>query len=243
MAQKTYLKQDSANYIIYKYIYADTIHVRGKVSFPTGAPATNVSVNIVDQNKFLERLLPFATTDSLGNYVLRYVAPQDTLVFWYMNSRYHVPVAGSRTLNVVIPEDELHVDEIMINQATLLEGKKDSVVYTVKLDTTLQVFVNYDIHEAMPYAGPREIHQKIRDELVYPMTAREAGVEGLVHVSFLISKDILFPSSFLVHRGLGYGCEEELIRVLKSTNWNVPFFPGGTATQRVHVKLLFKLED
>ena len=48
----------------------------------------------------------------------------------------------------------------------------------------------------------------------YPEVSREGGIEGKVYVEFVILKDGT-PCDFVVVRGIGGGCDEEAIRVLK----------------------------
>jgi len=56
----------------------------------------------------------------------------------------------------------------------------------------------------------------------YPEAAQKAGVKGIVYVYFIVLKDGTLDN-FKVLRGLGYGCDEEAIRVVKSMP---PWEPG-----------------
>jgi protein TonB len=67
--------------------------------------------------------------------------------------------------------------------------------------------------------------------LKYPVNAVERGIEGKVLISFIIEKDGRL-SNIKILRGIGYGCDEEAIRVLeKSPEWK----PGIQNKQKVRV--------
>ncbi len=67
--------------------------------------------------------------------------------------------------------------------------------------------------------------------LKYPGSAVEKGIEGKVLISFIIEKNGRL-SNIKILRGIGYGCDEEAIRVLeKSPEWR----PGIQNKQKVRV--------
>lgn len=67
--------------------------------------------------------------------------------------------------------------------------------------------------------------------LKYPANAVEKGIEGKVLISFIIEKNGRL-SNIKILRGIGYGCDEEAIRVLeKSPEWR----PGIQNKQKVRV--------
>jgi protein TonB len=97
--------------------------------------------------------------------------------------------------------------------------------------------------EEMPSfaGGDQELLKFISKNIQYPEIAKRAGVEGRVLVSFVINKNGT-ASDFQVVRGIGAGCDEEAIRVIKlMPSWK----PGRQNGQPVKVKLvvpfLFKL--
>ncbi|HCD50886.1 MAG TPA: energy transducer TonB [Balneolaceae bacterium] len=76
----------------------------------------------------------------------------------------------------------------------------------------------------------------------YPKLARQAGIEGRVYVEFVIDKqgNVTRPT---IIRGIGGGCNEEVLRVIKL----VKFTPGIQNGNFVQVKMRqavnFKLEN
>ncbi len=78
----------------------------------------------------------------------------------------------------------------------------------------------------------------IANNLVYPEFARKNKIEGVVHVKFIVEKDGSL-TNIKVIRGIGYGCDEEALRIVRMMpKWN----PGKQRTepQRVYFSLPIK---
>lgn len=72
----------------------------------------------------------------------------------------------------------------------------------------------------------------LQRNLRYPDQAQERGVQGKVYLSFVVEKDGSISSVTLI-KGIGGGCDEEAIRVLKkSPRWK----PGQQNQQSVRVR-------
>jgi periplasmic protein TonB len=78
----------------------------------------------------------------------------------------------------------------------------------------------------------------LRANMQYPKTARKMGIEGTVHVSFLVSKTGTI-SEVKVLRGIMAECDKEAIRVVeKMPSWK----PGKQNGHPVHVRLVMPLK-
>ncbi len=66
----------------------------------------------------------------------------------------------------------------------------------------------------------------VESRLEYPESAIDNHVEGVVLVSFIVEKDGRLSSPRVV-RGIGYGCEEEVIKVLAEFPRMRPGFLSG----------------
>jgi TonB family protein len=112
----------------------------------------------------------------------------------------------------------------------------DSSVFTIGLFNlsylnAVEQF-NLDMYPPIYGEGPFAFGELLRDKLKYPNTARKANINGLVSVSFLINTDGT-SEDFNVVKGLGYGCDEEAIRVLKMMGlWIPPVFAGKSIKLR-----------
>ncbi|MDX5346403.1 MAG: TonB family protein, partial [Hymenobacteraceae bacterium] len=84
--------------------------------------------------------------------------------------------------------------------------------------------------EQMPSfgAGDAELLGYLAKNIRYPEKAQKMGVEGMVIVSFVIAPDGSVTKLNVV-KGLGFGTEEEAIRVLKNMPKWKPGYQNGTA--------------
>jgi len=96
--------------------------------------------------------------------------------------------------------------------------------------------------ETMPTATVN-ISQYLSENIVYPVDARKANIEGRVIARFVIEMDGAVTNATIVH-GIGGGCDEEALRVVsKMPRWK----PGRNNGKPVRVyftlPIVFKLED
>ena len=92
----------------------------------------------------------------------------------------------------------------------------------------------YSVVDQMPQfpGGDAALSKFIKDNLVYPALAKEAGVQGKVICSFIVTPEGKV-TELKVLRGIGSGCDEEAIRVLsKSPHW----LPGEHMGKPVNVR-------
>ena len=74
--------------------------------------------------------------------------------------------------------------------------------------------------------GQKKLVRFLNKNLHYPSSAEEQGVEGKVFVHFIIEANGAL-SNFKVLRGIGAGCDEEALRVLRlSPNWQAGTLNG-----------------
>ena len=98
--------------------------------------------------------------------------------------------------------------------------------------------------EEMPEfkGGMKALVDFISSNLNYPAYAMEAGKEGTVYVSFVVD-ELGFVSGAKIYKGIGFGCDEEAIRVVnKMPKWEKPGKNGGHAVRvRFNLPISFKL--
>ncbi len=81
----------------------------------------------------------------------------------------------------------------------------------------------------------------LRTNVRYPQSAIDNKVEGEVVVSFNVKADGTL-TDFIVDKGIGHGCDEELIRLIKNgPSWLPSNMDGKAAQQRATVAFVFKL--
>ena len=74
----------------------------------------------------------------------------------------------------------------------------------------------YPIVEEQPeFPGGEQARMAfLRDNIRYPHLAREAGIQGMVFITFVVERDGSI-SNVQVLRGIGGGCDEEAVRVVR----------------------------
>lgn len=100
----------------------------------------------------------------------------------------------------------------------------------------------YNIAEEMPSfpGGQAAFGQFLRRSLQYPEAALNAHISGKVHVRFTVSEDghLLDPE---VVKGLGYGLDQEALRLVRLMPFWTPGKVGGRAVRvRYVVPIVFR---
>ncbi|MFW5706754.1 MAG: energy transducer TonB [Bacteroidota bacterium] len=85
-----------------------------------------------------------------------------------------------------------------------------------------------------------ELKNFIRENLIYPAEAAEAKVQGDVIVKFKIrdTGEVFDPE---IQKGIGYGCDEEAIRLVKMLRYDPVKNRGARVTATNKVKIPFRL--
>jgi protein TonB len=81
----------------------------------------------------------------------------------------------------------------------------------------------------------------LNENIKYPQMARESGIQGRVFVTFVVEKDGNV-TDVRVLRGIGGGCDEEAVRVIKNMpSWNPGKQRGKAVRVQFNMPILFKL--
>jgi protein TonB len=91
----------------------------------------------------------------------------------------------------------------------------------------------YGIVEKMPEfpGSDTALYRFLADNIHYPDSAKKAGIQGTVYIKFVVKEDGSLTDIRLL-RGIGGGCDEEALRVLKSMpKW----IPGKNNNKPVRV--------
>lgn len=76
------------------------------------------------------------------------------------------------------------------------------------------------LHKPIYPGGIKAIRQLIKENLRYPVLAKEQSIEGTVHVKYTINYQGKVIEAKLIS-GIGYGCDEEAIRLVKLLQFEV----------------------
>jgi TonB family protein len=109
-------------------------------------------------------------------------------------------------------------------------------------ETTIRDDVHLIVDEtAFPKGGMPAFFEHIAKNLMYPAQARRMGIEGKVFVEFVVLEDGSV-TDVIVKKGIGAGCDEEAVEVVRtSPPWNPGKKDGIAVKQRMVVPIAFKL--
>ena len=149
-----------------------------------------------------------------------------------------------QTTQLEIVEDDVEVEDIEINaEVDQTEVLEDYVPVEV-VEEDVQEQEIFQIVEEMPSypGGDQKLMEFVAKNIKYPQIARETGIQGRVFVGFVVEPDGSV-SNVKVLRGIGGGCDEEAMRVVKSMpKWK----PGKQRGKAVRVSYMlpvnFKLQ-
>ncbi|HEX5001932.1 MAG TPA: TonB family protein [Bacteroidia bacterium] len=102
----------------------------------------------------------------------------------------------------------------------------------------------FTIVEQMPTfpGGEGELRNYLQKNVKYPPFARENGITGTVYLQFIIGKDGSVSDVKLL-RGIGGGCDEEAIRVVKAMPpWKAGKQSGNPVTVMFNLPVKFSLK-
>lgn len=138
-----------------------------------------------------------------------------------------------KEVNEVIEEDLTPVIDTQVSEDETIEVIEPAdIIFSEEVVDEAPI----DFAEVMPSfeGGMEKFYQLLAKKLNYPKTALRIGVEGKVYVQFIVEKDGSL-SNIEVLKGIGSGCDEEAIRVMKT----VPnFIPGKQGNRFARVKMV-----
>ena len=173
----------------------------------------------------------FRCLDELGDF---YKIDYNGYELWVSKQYTHIETEN-RTKN----SDQEDGFDNELSNPQILEKSPDSVI--VEEDVEQEIF---QIVEEMPTfpGGEAKLMEYIGQNIQYPQSAIETGVQGRVFVGFVVETDGSI-SNVKTLRGVGGGCDEEAERVVKSMpKWK----PGRHHDENVRVSYMipvnFKLQ-
>jgi protein TonB len=126
---------------------------------------------------------------------------------------------------VVKPDEEVKEEDEMLSQDELSKsvipiGNDNDTVDLKSLDEgpkiVEQTIKPYTFVEQMPefQGGEEELMKFLKNNIAYPQMAKESGIQGTVYVTFVVTSGGKVISAQVL-RGIGGGCDEEALRVVK----------------------------
>jgi len=129
-------------------------------------------------------------------------------------------------------DEDLFVDVDITDQTAVKEhyGKKPDLEEE-KEPVEMEIFTIVEEQPSFP-GGEAKLMEYLSKNISYPPMARESGIQGRVFVTFVVEPDGNI-SNVKVLRGIGGGCDEEAVRVVR----NMPrWAPGKQRGKPVRVQ-------
>lgn len=177
------------------------IYINGKVIAEDGKPLLRAMVEAGNN---------VSTTDADGQYEIN-TLKGDTLKFY---------AEGYQNASVVVADKSLINVSLKKTPTLVLTPKSDNVLSMVMAEPIVpekeadnqEVFTTVEENPSFP-GGVKALFAFVGKNLKYPIAAQEANVSGKVFVKFVVRKDGTV-SDIKVLQGIGFGCDEETVRVI-----------------------------
>lgn len=227
---------------VQKTVRLDTINVRGVVYTPDGKPALAIILTSLGPNYNIDDsahgIVLYARTDSTGKFDLKGLKFHDTITVENFKYYSKYPVSGSRFMIINLPA--LKQAESITSIVTA-KRRKPKPTHKFKLNDNFP-YVNVSVFPSFP-GGKEAFVSYIRSKLTYPEKAIKNNIEGTVEVAFDINRDGS-TQNFRLIRGIGYDCDEEVIKaVAYSPLWTPGRAFGRPESLTQTVAIQFKLTD
>jgi len=244
-------------------------HLAGNIKYPTAASDNNLQGNtIINFTVRNGKILDIATQQELGGNcdeeVIKSVANFENKTI--KDGKYSLKVSFKleesdsqfKNANIVANENTQELSNVIImgyikKEKFTAEQKVIDLVNalpSVTINDKNEIeptenraysFVTASTPPAFP-GGMDKLYEFIGKSIKYPAAAADNEVQGSVSLSFIVEKDGSL-GSFSVDKRLGYGIEEEAIRVMKSSKrWQPATQNGRPVRVKYSVPIKFSLD-
>lgn len=146
-----------------------------------------------------------------------------------------IEVIDEEEIDVDLPTIDIDFDEKDIIADIFVEPMDDEIA------AEPEGIVIAEVEASFP--GGKEAWAKfLQKNLKYPKLAKRSGIEGKVLISFVVDKNGN-TSDIEVLRGIGGGCDDEAVRVIKmAPKWNPGLQRGNPVKSRMNLYIHFLLK-
>ena len=159
---------------------------------------------------------------------------EDVILQTQRNEPPPPPPPPQQTTVIEIVEDDVEVDDIEIDAETDDDEEiEEQVIEEDEAEDEKEDEIFVFVEDQPGYPGGDAARIKyLQDNIKFPVMAIEGGIQGTVYVTFVVEKDGRI-TSVKVLRGIGGGCDEEAVRVIKKMpRWK----PGKQRGRAVRVQ-------
>lgn len=133
------------------------------------------------------------------------------------------------------PEAEASDQEYLPSEPNLTENYP--VIDIIEVPEKAEDFVVFAEEMPQPFSGYEGLYQELSQKIKYPSRARREHIEGKVFVEFVVNESGKLERLKIV-KGIGYGCDEEALRALATTQWR----PGKQRGIPVKVRMILPVQ-
>ena len=238
----SFAQQKDSTHLIYK----DTINIKGYVYYDNGRPAYGTQLTSTNKELQYDRFELSTVTDTAGYFELKGAKVQDTITVRtpFVGGKYYN--RGARYMIITLPTPKpqpINTNKSFIVTALRKHVKPKSTGF--KITQYIEPGFACGAYEVLPeYSGGIErFNTYVNSKLSYPQQAIAANIEGQVETTFTVMKDGALGRIKII-KGLGYGCDEVVLKILKECRkWNPGKFYGRAIEVPYSVAIDFKLTD
>lgn len=143
------------------------------------------------------------------------------------------PPPPPQTIVLEIVEDDEEIEEEIDIDSEMDENTEIEII-EVEEEEVVEEPEIFTIVEDMPSfpGGEAKLYEYLGKNIKFPPMAKDAGIQGIVFVTFVVKENGAIDG-VRVLRGIGGGCDEEAVRVIK----NMPSWkPGKQRGKNVRVQ-------
>ena len=183
--------------------------ISGKVTDTNGAPLIGASVTVKGTNQG-------TVSDIDGSFKIELPPGKEQLAINYTGfTTQEINVAKNDSINIQLNESSTALSEVVVSgYAKNRKEDSESIKKVEDLQVKVRGIQTQSAPQPQPSVGLEKFKRYIKKNLRYPKAAREAGIEGEVAIAFQILPNGEL-TEFKILKSLGYGCDEEAIRLLK----------------------------
>jgi TonB family protein len=166
-------------------------------------------------------------TDLEGNFQIELPNEETTLVFSFIGlESVETEANASESLNVMMTTDQSQLSEVVV------------AGYDEPQRSDIETF-----EMAQPEGGKKAFKRYLENKIEYPIQAIQNKIEGKVTIEFFVEIDGQLKD-FKVLKGLGYGCDDEVIRAVKSgPRWSPSKRNSQPKKDKIRLRYRFDLGD
>jgi protein TonB len=149
-----------------------------------------------------------------------------------------------QTTQLEIVDDDVETEDLNINAEVEQNEVIEEYVAPEVVEEEVVEQEIFQIVEEMPAfpGGEGKLMEYVAKNIKYPQIARETGIQGRVFIGFVVEPDGSVSNVKLL-RGIGGGCDEEAMRVVKSMpKWKPGKQRGKAVRVSYQIPVFFKLQ-